>query len=86
MKGLMQDWPLTVNCFLDHAATWHAVLELVSRRDDGSLDRTNYARVHRAAQQLSNALRASGIGPGDRIATLAMNSTEHVQCGTRISI
>lgn len=76
----MQDWPLTVNRFLDHAATWHAERELVSRREDGSVDRTDYARVRRAAQQLANALQAYGVEPGDRIATLAMNSAEHVQC------
>jgi fatty-acyl-CoA synthase len=80
MKGQMQDWPLTVNRFLDHAATWHSERELISRREDGSIERTTYAQVHRAAQQLANALRAYGIEPGDRIATLAMNSAEHVQC------
>ncbi len=75
---LMQPWALTVDRTLTHAARWHADRELVSREFDGSLSRTTYAVVERRARQLSAALLAAGIGHGDRIATLAMNSADHM--------
>ena len=31
MLGLMQDWPLTVDKILDHAAQWHGDREVVTR-------------------------------------------------------
>jgi fatty-acyl-CoA synthase len=79
MQGLMQDWPLTVNRFLEHAARWHGSREIATRRDDGRIDRTTYAAAHRGALRISNALLACGVRPGDRIATLAMNSAEHFE-------
>jgi acyl-CoA synthetase (AMP-forming)/AMP-acid ligase II len=79
MLGLMQDWPLTINRFLDHAEQWHGRREVASRRDDGSIGRKTYTEIHRSAKQLSNALLAYGIGGGDRVATLAMNGTEHIE-------
>ena len=56
MRGLMQDWPLTLNRIIQHAARWHGDREVVSRRPDGSLDRTTYADVEVAAQRFSSAL------------------------------
>jgi fatty-acyl-CoA synthase len=75
----MQDWPLTVDRILDHAARRHANVSVVSREPDGSLSRMSYAAVHERAKRLSNALRAAGIGAGDRVATLAMNSGRHLE-------
>jgi fatty-acyl-CoA synthase len=77
--SLMQPWALTVDKVLTHAARWHPRTEVVSRRPDGSLARSNYAAIERRARQLSAALLAGGVRPGDRIATLAMNSAEHVE-------
>ena len=77
--GTMQPWSLTMDRVLEHAARWHAARELVSRRLDGGLDRTTWGTVHDRARRFSNALRAAGIGVGDRVATLAMNSARHVE-------
>ncbi|MGB8327791.1 MAG: long-chain-fatty-acid--CoA ligase [Steroidobacteraceae bacterium] len=77
--GLMQAWPLTVDRILDHARLWHAEREVVTRRADGSIARTTYAAIHERAKRLSNALLAGGIRPGDRVATLAMNSAQHIE-------
>jgi fatty-acyl-CoA synthase len=79
LEGLMQDWPLTLDRVLEHAARWHGAREIVSREADGSLARSSYAAVHRRARQFSNALRAGGIAPGERIATLAMNGARHLE-------
>ncbi|MCA3708903.1 MAG: 30S ribosomal protein S9, partial [Phenylobacterium sp.] len=71
MLGRMQDWPLTVDRILDHAKAWHGDREIVTRSVEGPIVRTTYAEVHKRAKRISNALRAMGIQPGDRVATLA---------------
>ena len=79
MLGLMQDWPLTVDKILDHGRNWHGAREVVSRTADGAIVRTTYGEIHTRAKQLSNALLAQRIRPGDRVATLAFNSWRHVE-------
>ncbi len=79
MLGLMQDWPLTVDKFLTHAAQWHGHREVVSRSVEGPIVRTTYAQIEDRAKRLSNALLAMGIRPGDRVATLAWNSGRHME-------
>ena len=79
MQGLMQDWPLTVDRIIDHAAGWHGAREIVTRSIEGPIQRVTYAEVRARAKQLSNALVAQGIGPGDRVATLAMNTARHLE-------
>jgi fatty-acyl-CoA synthase len=79
LAGLMQNWPLTVDRLLDYAMCRHGGREVISRRADGSVTRSTYASVHARAKQLSSALLEGGIRPGDRVATLAMNSAEHVE-------
>ncbi|MEQ1717828.1 MAG: long-chain fatty acid--CoA ligase [Hyphomicrobium sp.] len=85
MPGLMQDWQMTTNRFIDHAAKWHGRRDIVSRLEDGSIDRRTYAEVRTDAARLSNALLAHGIGPGDRVATLAMNGAAHLAAWYAIS-
>ncbi len=79
MRGLMQDWPLTVDKILDHAALWHGGREVVTRSVEGPIVRTTYAEIHHRARRLSTALRALGVAPGDRVATLAWNSGRHME-------
>ncbi len=76
--GRMQAWGLTVDKFLDHAARWHGEREVVSRDADGRVSRATYAQLRDSAKQVSCALLAHGIGRGDRVATLAANSFEHL--------
>ncbi|MBS0408868.1 MAG: long-chain-fatty-acid--CoA ligase [Proteobacteria bacterium] len=79
MLGLMQDWPLTVDKFLTHAAQWHGRREVVSRSVEGPIVRTTYAELEQRAKRISNALLAMGVKPGDRVATLAWNSGRHME-------
>ncbi len=79
MQGLMQDWPLTVDRILDHAGTWHAGREVVSRSVEGPIMRTTYGAIRDRARRLSNALLGLGIKSGDRVATLAWNSGRHIE-------
>ena len=79
MPGLMQDWPLTLDRIIDHAAAWHGRREIVSRSIEGPIVRTTYAAVRERAKRFSNALRGLGVQPGDRVATLAWNTARHVE-------
>lgn len=84
MFGLMQDWPLTVNRIIDHAARWDGRRPVVSRRveasADGALSVTDHASLRDRARCLTSALRGLGVGLGDRVATLAWNSDRHLEC------
>jgi fatty-acyl-CoA synthase len=85
MFGLMQDWPLTLDKFIEHARRWHGTREVVSRFADGHIERRNFAEIYDDAMRISGALLAEGIGIGDRVATLAMNSADHLSSWYGIS-
>lgn len=78
MLGAMQDWPLVVTHLIDHAAREYGHREHVTRWADGSETRTTWAGVRRDALKMTQALRAAGVGKGERIATLAMNHSRHL--------
>src|SRR5690606_33403122 len=46
---------------------------------------TTYKEVYARSQQLAVALQALGVGPGDRVATLAWNGFRHVESYFAIS-
>jgi len=48
--------PLRIAGLLEHAATWHAATEIVSRLPEGGLHRYTYHAAHQRAKQLANAL------------------------------
>ncbi len=80
MLGLMQDWPLTVDSVLDHAAAWHGGREVVSplgRRRD---------RAHHLRPRSTSAPSRSrtpswpwGSGPATGSATVAWNTARHLE-------
>jgi fatty-acyl-CoA synthase len=79
VQGLMQDWPLTLDKILDHAANWAGGREIVSRSIEGPIVRASYAQIRQRAKRLSNALKGLGVQPGDRVATLAWNTGRHME-------
>jgi 3-(methylthio)propionyl---CoA ligase len=80
MDGAMQEFALTLDKFLDHAAKWHARAEVVTAREGGRVERVRYADLRARSLRVSAMLRDFGIGPGDRVATLAWNTQAHVEC------
>lgn len=75
----MQDYSLTLDKFLDHAAKWAGTKEIVSVVPNSAPERTSYAQLRSRCNRLSGALQALGLGFGDRIATLAWNSRHHME-------
>jgi len=79
MLGLMQQHSLLISSVIEFAATYHSDTEIVSRRVEGDIHRTNYATVNRRAKQIANALNAMRIAQSSRVATLAWNGYRHFE-------
>ncbi len=79
MFGLMQDRPLMISSLIEHAATFHPDREIVTRTIEGPIHRSNYREIRNRSRQVANALKALGIGVGDRIGTLAWNTHRHLE-------
>jgi acyl-CoA synthetase (AMP-forming)/AMP-acid ligase II len=80
MHGLMMDRPLQISSLLEYAADNHGETEMVSWTADQPVHRATYAKLRDRSKQLANALQAKlGVGPGDRVATLAWNDHRHFE-------
>ena len=74
----MQHYALTVDKFLDHAAKWHGTSEVVSAIPASPGRKASYAQLREECALLSGALLDQGLKLGDRIATLAWNTVDHL--------
>jgi fatty-acyl-CoA synthase len=79
MLGQMMQQPLLISALLQHAQRNHGDQEVVSRRVEGDIHRTNYRELAQRSRQLAKALAALGVTPGDRVATLAWNGYRHME-------
>jgi len=79
MQGLMQDWPLLCHRIIDHAALNHGGREIVTRSVEGPLQTTTYAAIRSSALKVAKRLARDGIRIGDRVATLAWNTSRHLE-------
>lgn len=79
LKGLMQDVPLLISSLIEHAASCHPQVEVVSRAAEGGIHRCTYGDIGRRSKRLAQALMALGVKPGDRIGTLAWNGYRHFE-------
>ena len=79
LEGLMQDRPLLISSLIEHANAFHPHAEIVSRTVEGPIHRCTYRDLRRRSKQVAKALRALGVEPGDRIATLAWNGYRHME-------
>src|ERR1043165_4823598 len=79
MTSTMMDVPLTIDLIVDRAERWMGDGEVVSRRPDRSLFRTNYRTIAGRARRLARALIGAGIRKGDKVATLMWDHAEHLE-------
>tara|TARA_R110002020_G_scaffold136630_4_gene304585 strand:- start:1843 stop:3462 length:1620 start_codon:yes stop_codon:yes gene_type:complete len=79
MRALIQEWPLLCHKIIDYAALQHGAREVVSRSVEGPIIRTSYADIRLRALQVRARLAAEGFERDDRIATLAWNTSRHVE-------
>lgn len=88
MQGNMMDVQLTVPTILERIRTQYAAREVVSllvagRDEQGNpvahKHRTTYGQVADRALRLAGGLLGLGLQPGDRVATLAVNSFRHLE-------
>ncbi|HTK73229.1 MAG TPA: AMP-binding protein, partial [Croceibacterium sp.] len=74
----MQNYPLTVDKFIDHAAVWSAN-GVVQALPDGRRLQVSYGEVRDRANLMSGALAALGLEFGERVGTLAWNTRHHLE-------
>ena len=79
MFGLMQTRPLVISSIIEHAALNHATTEIVSMTVEGALHRYTYADAGRRMRRLARVLQRLGVGPSDRVGTLAWNGFRHLE-------
>lgn len=79
MKGLIQDYQLTLPAILKRADQLYGHKEIVTRKPDKSLHRYTYKDFVSRAKKLSVALGGLGLAKSDRVATLAWNTHEHLE-------
>ncbi|MDH5222820.1 MAG: 3-(methylthio)propionyl-CoA ligase [Betaproteobacteria bacterium] len=79
MHGLMMNTPLLITDIMRHAERCHGDTEVVSVTVDTPRHRTTLGEVFRRTRRLANALAHAGIGPGDRVGTLAWNDYRHLE-------
>src|SRR5437870_1884850 len=74
----MMQTQLTMPVLMDRGPVFASDVEIVSKMRD-RIHRYTYADLGRRARQLANALKRLGVGPGDRVATLAWNGYRHLE-------
>ncbi len=79
MQGSMQTRPLMISSIIQHAARNHAATEIVSRTVENTIHRTTYGQIERRMRRLVRVLHRLGVGPGDRVGTLAWNGFRHLE-------
>ena len=78
MHGLMMNCPLTIARILEHAHRIHGDKQVTTWSSD-AVHRYTYAEFYRRVQRLANVLIQRGVRPGDRVATYALNTYQHLE-------
>jgi acyl-CoA synthetase (AMP-forming)/AMP-acid ligase II len=75
----VQEYALTLNRLLEHAARWHPTAGVVTATGSGASTRLTYEQLLERSQAFSSGLQQLGVRLGDRVATLAWNTQAHVE-------
>ncbi|MBI2734540.1 MAG: fatty-acid--CoA ligase [Aquabacterium sp.] len=79
LMGQMMHMPLMISSLLTHAARHNGDVEIVSKRVEGDMHRTNWTEVELRSRKLAQALDRLGLEAGDRVGTLAWNGYRHME-------
>ncbi len=79
MLGLMQSQQLLISTLIDFAERHHGEGEVVSRRVEGDIHRTNYREIAARSRKVAHALDGLNLAFSDRVATLAWNGYRHLE-------
>ena len=74
----MMDYPLLVPRLLERANTFFPDKEIITREEAGE-HRYTYRDLTGRVARLANALRALGVGEGDRVGTFGWNTYRHLE-------
>ena len=85
LMGSMMDRPLIISTFLQYAESEFGEVEIVSSNGGDKPFRYTYKDLARRSRQLAKALINMGVGKGDRVATLAWNTHQHMELYYAIS-
>jgi len=79
MRGTMMDFPLTLMTLLERSGRLFPDVEILWRRPDRTVVRSNYASFYRRARRLAAALTKLGLQPADRVASMMWNHGGHLE-------
>jgi len=79
LLGQMMQIPMLLSSILERAARNFPDVEVVSRRVEGDIHRYTYSECNARSMRLAKALLDRGIGPGQKIGTLAWNGYRHME-------
>lgn len=79
MRGLMQGDHLLISSLIEFANKNHGDSEIISRRIEGDIHRSNWATIYKRSKQVARALDRLQIAAGERVATLAWNGYRHLE-------
>jgi fatty-acyl-CoA synthase len=79
MHGTMMQYPLLLTAFLERAGKLFPHVEILSRKPDRTVIRSNFGAFYKRARQLAEALTKLGMQPGDRVASMMWNHIGHLE-------
>ncbi|MEP6341876.1 MAG: long-chain-fatty-acid--CoA ligase [Maricaulaceae bacterium] len=79
MQGLMMKHELMISDLIEHAGKVHRNREIYTRETNGKDFTYTWSDCAGRVRKLANAMKASGIQKGDRIATIAWNNYRHIE-------
>ena len=80
MHGLIMNYPLTLAQIIEHAHRIHGDKQGESHRFPTARSTVyNYTALYKRVKRLANAITRLGIQRGDRVATYAANTYQHLE-------
>ena len=79
MRGLMMEYPLTIDRILEHAVGLYPRKRISTRLPDGTWHRYTWGDLYLRVKRLVNALTKLGVKVGDRVGTFAWNNHQHLE-------